>query len=262
MERIDNSKIKPMLVDIMDEIHAYAESNGIRYYLIAGTLIGAIRHNGFIPWDDDIDIVMPRPDYDRFLKEYSHPYLKIISSSNDETYPLDYAKVHDTRTLTTEEGGDGHWGVSIDIFPLDGLPTMKLACEQFEKTRKLRRLVANQRFTRKGKLKMSNGLVKNASIIIGRLIHPFVSFNKIMLKMDSLMKKYDYDSSEFCGCLCWRKLIFRRDMFGESTHEFEGRTYHIPSGYDEVLRIVFGDYMQLPPEDKRVSLHGTTAYWL
>lgn len=261
MKEIDNSQIKPMLLDIMADVDKFCSSNNIRYYLISGTLLGSIRHDGFIPWDDDIDIWMPRPDYDRFLKEYTHPYYKVISSSTDKAYPLDYAKVHDDRTIIKERGGDGNWGISIDIFPLDGFPTEKAGRALFEKTKRLRRLVANQRFTRKGTIQASNGMVKNISIAVGRIVHPFISFNKLMLKMDRLMKSYDYESSPYCSCLCWRCLIFSKKMLGNKTHRFENKEFRIPEDYDSVLKIIFGDYMTLPPEEKRTSLHGTVAYW-
>ncbi len=250
-----------MLLDIMKDIDRYTAENGLRYWLISGTLLGAIRHNGYIPWDDDIDIWMPRPDYERFLKEYSHPYFKVLSASNDKEYPLDYAKVHDSRTLVEEEGGDGNWGISVDIFPLDGFPTVEVGKKMFEKTRKFRRIIANQRFTRKGKVGRRNGLVKNVSVIVGKIVHPFVSLNSLLLRIDKMMNRYDFDSCEYCGCLCWRELIFTRKMVEPAKHVFEDSEFVIPQDYDSVLKIIFGDYMQLPPVEQRVSNHGVRAYW-
>lgn len=261
MIQIENDRIKPMLLDILKEIDRYTRENGLRYWLISGTLLGAVRHGGFIPWDDDIDIWMPRPDYERLLKEFDHGYYKVISAHNDRNYPLDYAKVHDTRTLVVEEGGDGEWGISVDIFPLDGLPSVPEAKRMFEKTRRFRRLIANQRFTRKGRICRSNGLAKNVSVILGRMMHPFLTLNGLLLRIDRMMQKYDFDSCDYCGCLCWREITISKAMVETSYMKFEDGEFAVPKDYDSILRLIFGDYMQLPPEEQRVSNHGIKAYW-
>ena len=96
-KQLTPAEVKATMVDILSDIHHWCETNGTRYYLAFGTLLGAVRHQGFIPWDDDIDIWMPRPDYDRFLKEYRHDHFKAVWAGNTPDYPLDFAKVHDTR---------------------------------------------------------------------------------------------------------------------------------------------------------------------
>lgn len=249
-----------MMLDVMSDIDRYARENGIRYYLAYGTLLGAIRHNGFIPWDDDIDIWMPRPDYDRFVREYDHPVYKVICSANDKEYPLDYAKVHDPRTLIIEKGGDGDWGVNVDIFPIDGFPTPEAGSRLFSKLTLMRRLAANQRFTRKGRVRKSNGLAKNLAVIAGKILHPFISLNGILLWMDREMKRHDFDSCDYFGCLCDREIQFSKSVLGTAEHVFEGRSFKTPADFDAVLSATYGDYMQLPPEEKRHSLHGSKIY--
>ena len=121
MKEISPAEFRVHMMDILQDMQRFCDEKGLRYYLSYGSLLGAVRHKGFIPWDDDIDIWMPRPDYERFAKEYDHPYYKVLSAWTDKNYPLDFPKVHDIRTKVVEEGGDGEWGVFVDIFILDGI---------------------------------------------------------------------------------------------------------------------------------------------
>ena len=104
MKAITEEELKVIQLDLLQKTADFCEKNGIRYYLCGGTLIGAIRHKGYIPWDDDIDISMPRPDYDRFISIFNKPenYYQVIDMSNDKKYGFPFAKVHDTRTFVDE----------------------------------------------------------------------------------------------------------------------------------------------------------------
>jgi len=178
-----------MMIDILHDIHCFCEEKGLHYYLAYGTLLGAVRHKGFIPWDDDIDIWLPRPDYDRFLKEYKSDHFEAIWAGNYPGYPLDFAKVHDTRTRLVEEGGDGNWGVFVDVFPLDGASDEKTWKQTLKSVAFVRHLIANQRFTRKISFSRKAGWKKNLSILVGRIAHPFLSMEKLLLWENQIMKK-------------------------------------------------------------------------
>ena len=252
------------MVDVLRAIDTFCSDKGLRYCLAWGTLLGAVRHNGFIPWDDDIDVWMPRPDYDRFIDEFRDDKYEVLCSSRNEDYPLDFAKLHDSRTIVEEDGGDGKWGVFVDIFPLDGVPDHDRGVKLFKKVRAIRRLVANQRFTYKFKPAKDAGFAKNVSIVLGKVIHPFVSLNKVLLAEDKVMKSYDYDGCPLCMDLCdaRRPLIFDKDLFRNvEPIPFEDGRFLAPVEYDRILTMLYGDYMQLPPEEKRVSNHGLKAYW-
>lgn len=260
---IPQPEIKGMMVDILADIHDFCQKNGLRYFMAFGTLLGAVRHKGFIPWDDDIDIWLPRPDYDRFLKEYKSDHFAAIWAGNYPGYPLDFAKVHDTRTLLVEEGGDGNWGVFVDIFPLDGAPDEKSWRQTLKRVAFVRHLVANQRFTRNLAFSKKAGLKKNLSILAGKVTHPFLSMKKLLLREDRIMKKNAFsDCDHVCDYTDLTAQFFEKEIFAESVPlEFEGRQFLAPVLYDKCLTMMFGDYMTPPPPEKQVSYHGSKAYW-
>ena len=108
--------LKPMMLEVLLRIDRYCRNNGLRYSIAFGTLIGAVRHKGFIPWDDDIDVWMPRPDYDRFIRNFDDGEFKVLSAYNTDGYPVEYAKVHNSRTIMYEAGVKCVWGIGVDVF--------------------------------------------------------------------------------------------------------------------------------------------------
>lgn len=261
--QLSHTDIKNTMVDILSDIHTWCEKNGTRYYLAFGTLLGAVRHQGFIPWDDDIDIWMPRPDYERFLTAYRHDHYAVISARNKANYPLDFAKVHDTRTIVHEEGGDGDWGIFVDVFPLDGVPDEKEWRKTCRRVSIIRHLIANQRFTRKFPFSKQAGWKKNASILAGKLAHPFLSLKQLLLKEDKVMQRNSFTDSPFVSDYTdLTPHLFEKELFAGSVPvKFEGRAFLAPSQYDRCLTMLFGDYMTPPPPEKQVSNHGIEAYW-
>ena len=125
MREISSDEIKQIELDILKDVAKFCDAHGLRYFLSDGTLLGAVRHKGFIPWDDDIDIMMPYKDYQQFVKGYFHEYYYVNSIEKDLSYPLLFAKVFDKRTCCNMVGDDSPH-VWIDIFPLMGLPANKL----------------------------------------------------------------------------------------------------------------------------------------
>lgn len=252
-----------MMLDILSGIHDFCQEKGLRYFLAYGSLIGAVRHKGFIPWDDDIDIWMPRPDFKRFVREFRHPFFKVLSPFTDPAYPLDFIKVHDERTIVEEAGGDGNWGIFADIFVFDGVPSQKVCNRMFNRIITLRRFVANQRFTRKLPVSRNNGLGKNMRIVLGKMFSPFLSMNRLLKRQMRLMAKYDLQDSPYVAdFLMPRPLMFGKDVLDErKLVDFEDRKYYIPARYDLLLSSYYGDYMSLPRPEHRVSNHGAVAYW-
>ncbi|MBQ8445584.1 MAG: LicD family protein, partial [Opitutales bacterium] len=127
MREITHEELKQIQLGILDKVHEFCEKNGITYFLSSGTLIGAVRHKGYIPWDDDLDLYMPRADYDKFIKLFSAnspENTKLLSLETDKKYQYPFAKVIDDRTemVETAVGESFKIGVYIDVFPVDSVP--------------------------------------------------------------------------------------------------------------------------------------------
>lgn len=259
MKPITQEEIKNLLCDLLQDVADFCEESGIRYCLAYGTLIGAIRHNGFIPWDDDIDIVMPRPDYDRFLRTYNNRQSnkRVIDISIDKDYGIPYAKVYDNRTWLNEyKYREEKYGVFIDIFPIDGIK----GNWQMYKAQVLMKLL----HAKKANF-VQRSLVKNIINSITKIfllpfsvydILSFMNHNARSVPFGSTPKAVNFLET-YGICEIAKTAIFEKTLF----HEFEGKRYRIPAAYDEWLRSIYGDYMQLPPEEKQVTHHIYDVYW-
>lgn len=258
---IQSEELKTIQLDILNDIASFCEDNNLSYFLSYGTLIGAIRHNGYIPWDDDIDICMPRPDYDKFLEKYNNrnSSYKVISHEIDGTYSLPFGKVHDTRTVMNETMyKQDCFGVYVDVFPLDGCDKKG---SQIKITIKLTKLLNAKKAILDGK----RSFVKNIIIALGKVALMFVSVNDILLKFKKACSDIPYSESEYVASVAASYGVFevmkKSDLEETIFHDFEGCKFRVPKNYDMYLKQIYGDYMQLPPEDKRVSHHTFEAWW-
>lgn len=257
MKQLTLKECKDISLDILTDIAAFCERNDITYFLSVGTLLGAIRHQGYIPWDDDIDIMMPRPDYIRLLKEYDGKYRLL----KPEAGLLYYAKAYDPSTVKYEADTDYRKnepiGVDIDIFPLDGIVNdEEIIAKMYKKECFLELL-----------LRLSNQpifLRKNPLKAINRIIPRIIGSRNIVKMIEANAMTYDYETSDYVIRMRWSPNGFTgalpKNVFEKDYAMFEGRRFCIPKGYDEFLSAFFGDdYMELPPEDKRV-VHDFRCY--
>ena len=250
MKKLTLEECKQISLDILIDVAKFCDENNLTYYLSVGTLLGAIRHKGYIPWDDDIDIMMPRLDYNKFINTYKHEKYKVCKPSTGMFY---YAKVYDDTTVKYEPGIDYKKfkpiGVDIDIFPLDGIVNDEKIINKLYKKEcfleMLWRLSIQPIFYRKNPLKAIN-----------RIIPRIIGSKNLVKMIEKNAQTYDYDNSDyvvrmrrspngFTGALA--KEVYEKDYV-----DFEGHRFCIPKGYDEWLTRFFGDYMKLPPEEDRV----------
>lgn len=250
--------LQQKLLEIFTFLTKFLDEHGLRYYVIGGTMLGAVRHGGFIPWDDDIDIAMPRPDYEKaieFLRTPQDHYVIESMQSDAKDYIYPFAKCYDIDTSMTENARTRvRRGVYVDIFPLDGIGnTREEGLKNYKKIDRLNMLVA----MRTSGYRKGRKWWKNVAVFIGGLIP--LNVKKLTRKLDRTAARYDFDTMAYGGNLIstYRsREVMPREYFGKPTpYTFEGLTVTGPEKYEEYLTHLFHDWRKLPPEDKRCSAH-------
>lgn len=250
------NKLTPLqtaLLNMFEWLTKFLEEQNIRYYIIGGTLLGACRHNGFIPWDDDIDIGIPREDYERLLKLFDRPidhYVLESYHNGSKHYFLTFSKIYDmntTMTLVTNKPITR--GVFIDIFPLDGAGNTN---DEIEKQAKV--IFNRQLFMGRYMIPIDKKYgIKNLLYILCKLIP--VNVKKYLAKSDSLAKKYSFSSCDYVanfGGSYGRRETMPKRYFGEpQKYRFEHLMVYGPAEADLYLKHVYNDWQKLPPVEKR-----------
>ena len=259
MKEITGEELKKIQVEILDNVVEFCQRHNLRYFLAYGTLLGAVRHNGYIPWDDDIDIHMPRPDYEKFIGLYNNEAdnNEVVSHELDSNYRVAFAKVYRKGTIVKEfHFKPDLFGVYIDIFPLDGLKDRKLA----SKCGEIRRLMHI-----KNSIFLSDmPFMRKVRLAVTKLLLLPISLNVLKKKIKEYATKYRYEECDTVYSSYSRlaaREIFPRSIFdGYKSVLFEGKEYRSPLDCDTYLSALYGNYMQLPPEEKRISTHNSQAY--
>lgn len=259
MKEVKFDDLKKIQLDILEDVHDFCIKNGIRYYLYYGTLLGAIRHEGYIPWDDDIDIAMPRDDYEIFLKKYkSKCNYRVISYENNRDFLFAYAKVYDDNTLFVENSNlKAKFGINIDIFPIDNIVSNK----QIKMIYNFKKII-NVKLIKYSK---NRSLRKNIILFISKFFVHFIPSKYVIKKMISLAKlglntqvEYvDAISAGFSSDIKISKKLFSDFI----TTNFEGKEFIIPANYDKILTTIYGNYMLFPPIEEQIAHHDYKAYY-
>lgn len=261
---LDDHEVRLAQTAVLKSLARYCRDNDLTFYLCAGTLLGSIRHAGFIPWDDDIDIMMPRDDYERLLEQFealrSVTGLSVHALSTDEHWNYPFAKVTDDQTIVVEESDLAtSVGLGVDVFPVDNWLSSHRGNLQMLGLRALRRVFsvkATRRSPKRSKWKNTILLAGQATFrpVRGRWIG--VALNRV----GSCAR--ERSGATYAGVMVWdyRERVPVAAYGKHLDGQFEGELYPIPRDSDLVLRTLYGDYMQLPPPESQRSHHEFRAY--
>lgn len=252
-----------MLTDMLKVFHDFCQDNSLNYYAIAGTALGAARHHGFIPWDDDIDLAMPRPDYEKLISIFNKSndrYVLEAPESDDLNYPYPFVKIYDTETTMIERTRKPiKRGIFIDVFPLDGAGN-RLNCSQklikeinwYAMIQKLMTVDPNDQKERKVWKTIT------LKLTYGALSHLY-DYKKIRRILDKKSRTFDYDSSIYVTIYptgIGKRLLQKKSIYGVPTlKRFENIEIYCPEETEKYLENAYGDWMKLPPEKARKTHH-------
>ena len=244
----------------------FCKKHELRWYLLGGCVIGAVRHGGFIPWDDDVDIIMPRRDYERMLRLWKHEESSerfLMLKTDGEVFTGNsFATLIDTSATMVKENQqdiDVPHGIVTDIFPMDGCPDKKLQRYlQYYHAMMYSLYITEVVPTKHG------ALMKAVCSVLLKLVPSRERRTKIWKKHEKKMTKYAFNTHKKCTELCagphYMLNEYPQEAFAKAVyHEFEGLSMPLPQGYDAYLKMAFGEYMELPPEDKQVPHHDLVA---
>lgn len=264
MKDISIEELKTIQLDVLQAIDNFCLKEGIVYSLACGTALGAIRHKGYIPWDDDIDIYLLREDYNTLMKTYpNNGRYRLISLETNKEWDRPYARAYDSETVLEERCNCSKIiGVGIDVYPIDSVPEKEEDWIRFDKKR--RNL---QKFLQIKQMQYNNErpLYKNLALFFGKAALCFVSRKRMVLYINSFIQAYNKQESEWVfesaqGMI--QKNRFHKRVFERTIPvPFEDREFMIFEDYDEYLHNGYGNYMQLPPKEKQVAHHSFNAYW-
>lgn len=253
-------KVWAVELDLLDEFGKICKDNNLQYWVGFGTLLGAVRHHGFIPWDDDLDVMMPRDDYDRLLSlniKLDKPYF-LQTTLNDNDYYRSFAKLRNSNTtvISVNKNNKCNNGICIDIFPIDGLDRNEIIRWMRLKYIKTRNVVAH------AYMYNTNPNPK------ARLMHWFLRLNFIPFDykknyehINKIASKIKWNDTDKVGCAVFPPFVSRHAGFNKTYFEnteyllFENMAVPVPSEYDKLLKVIYGDYMSFPPIEKRGKWH-------
>ncbi len=264
MRPVKSEELKQLQLRILKEIDSFCSKNNIEYFLMYGSLIGAIRHNGIIPWDDDIDICMKRSEYERFVATFPIDHSSLFylrEQSVENSFPFYYAKIciNGTHAFEPIDNNSFDVGINIDLFPLDPVPDnyfKKLIQKLYIKMNRIKLIPHTIDYTK------SRGVLKNCILSILKVL-----FRKPACFYINNMRKFllnqNADSKKITEIMTpyGKRAIFPEKWFNSSIrHSFENMLLPVPSEYNLILTQLYGDYMSPPPPEFQSSHHASRAF--
>lgn len=265
MRELTMEEIHEVTLGILKKVDEIATKQGLRYFTAYGSLIGVIRHQGFIPWDDDLDIMMLRGDYDRLLvyfkeqEEALYPY-KLFCVQNNPNYPHMIARICNVEyPVIVENETPCGMGVFIDVYPMDGLGSSR---EMWRKMLlKKQQLVAGSYYATREKFEIPRKKYRIPDRFLLYLFAKLVGRDFFTDRLEKYKNCFSWEESRYAGCAVWEREMYEKWYFDEVTRmPFEDMQVMVPKEYDKILRVVYGDYMELPPEGARRPQHNYRAY--
>lgn len=265
MKQLSLREVQLEELNLLVYFDQFCKNNGLKYSLVYGTLIGAARHKGFIPWDDDIDVAMPRPDYEKLLalhEDFNKGEIELIANELNHSLDATYAAVVNLNILcenkySTTKRSQYLW---IDIFPVDGFTEDTKEMELiYKKSQKLQKIVT----LASAKLLKGKTLLHALGKIIVVPLCRLYGIQRCLNKMNQLAKTYPYETSKYVGVIAWGEGVKERLLKSEfekmSTIEFERKRFSVMSCWKEYLKNMYTDYTKLPPVEQRIG-HNIVAY--
>lgn len=271
MRKATIEEIRDMQLHMLSEFDAFCKANNIQYYAFAGTMLGAIRHKGFIPWDNDIDVAVSREDYQvmqTLLKEEdAHPYFRFLCFENNPDYLWQFGKICAKHTYLKTTRGYSKLGLFIDVFPLDSqgnnLRAAKRNLNKAQECVKMRALAYDKKY-KVMKYPPKSSLFERIRIWINfYLLHRNTEYYWVSRHIRLAQKYSKEKDSKFWGCNSNEKyaVVCERSMYdGVIYIPFESLRIPVPIGYDDILKLYYGDYMKLPPKEKQIGVKEMPIY--
>lgn len=264
LRRVTPDEQRAVLLELMTELDRWCTARNLTYYLYAGTLLGAVRHQGFIPWDDDIDVMMPRADYEVLCRDFpTTGDVHQVSPNTARTYPYAYAKICRAGTLVREDvvlAPADRFGINIDVIPIDRVSRhparfrwharMAMAVRALLLLKVVEARSAPTPRVRRG-LRVAQVLLRPV---------PTRWLTRTRTTVARVVRRHTGTSGMLVASVPWS--LADSDLEPATDVSFEGLLLPGPANPDALLSQVYGDYMALPPEDRRIPPHPSTAYWL
>lgn len=267
MKKIELNEQKKIMIELLEYFDRICRENNIKYSLIGGSLIGAIRHKGIIPWDDDIDVILSKSEYLKLiqiLENMNDSRYKLLTINNCRGYNFPFPKLVDKRTFVVEPrllNQIKEYGIFIDIFSYSNTSNSeKIRIKDFKKIKLLNSMMSRTKLDFK-----NDGFKQNFLRLNKNILSKIIGYRNIIKFLNNIYNKYnnvdtDYVVSNWPVYNINKEVQKSKNIIEYTDVEFENMKIMIFKNYDEILRTTFGDYMQLPPENQRKA-HGLIAYW-